>query len=78
MKARCKMLVELYDPALRGQYRPDQILEGELAEKSLFLYPDYFEAYAGPTFTSETGLKFATSEPAEKPLRETPASKEKK
>ena len=44
MKARCKMLVELYDPALRGQYVPGQILEGELAEKALFLYPDYFEA----------------------------------
>jgi hypothetical protein len=43
MKARCKMLVELYDPALKGRYQPGQILEGEDAKAALFLYPDYFE-----------------------------------
>lgn len=44
MKARCKMLVELYDSQLRGRYSPDQILEGEAARLALTLYPDYFEA----------------------------------
>ena len=44
MRARCKMPLELYDPALRGQYATDQVLEGEAAAAALKLYPDYFEA----------------------------------
>ncbi len=64
MKARCKMLVELYDPQLKGRYQPDQILEGADAEKALLLYPDYFDRYDGATFTVEaSGLQFAVPMP---------------